>query len=91
MKKRYLVVHGITYRPHGDRQAPQVSVEPGGPAVEDLPEASIGWLLEQGHIQEAAAFAEGDVFRLEGDVDVTLHTGETAEIKPRGGRTPAKE
>lgn len=90
MKKRYMVVHGITYRPHGDRQAPQVSVEPGGPAVEDLPEASIGWLLEQGHIREDVA--AGGVVQLAEDVDVSLHQGETvAEIKPRGARTPTKE
>lgn len=46
MAKKYRVVRGLNYGPEASirREA--------GDVVDDLPEASVSWLLEQGHVVE---------------------------------------
>lgn len=42
---------GINYRPHGRAGAEEVRAE-SGDIVTDLPPASIGWLVDQGVVEE---------------------------------------
>lgn len=42
---------GINYRPHGKADADEKRAE-SGDIVDDLPPASIGWLVDQGVVEE---------------------------------------
>ncbi len=48
MSKRYRVLHGVTFMTKAGKE---VRIEPGK-LTDDLPKESIGWLLDQRHIEE---------------------------------------
>lgn len=52
---RYLVKNGLSYSAKGEPRRAEI-----GDVVDDLPKVSIGWLLAQGHIEEAAEPEGGD-------------------------------
>lgn len=47
-KQRYKVLNGLNYPPNGQRAG-------AGSVVDDIPAASIPWLLEQGHVEKTTA------------------------------------
>lgn len=59
-KRRYEVLTGLNYPDPGAEDGSEKRAEVGD-VVDDLPEDSIDWLLEQGHIAEPQAEPEGGV------------------------------
>lgn len=60
-KKKYLVKSGISWY-DGGRAEP-------GEIVDNIPRKSIGWLLEQGHIEEVDPDTKPDADKQEGDAE----------------------
>ena len=52
MSDRYEVLTGMDYRPNGDASLDEERHEPGD-IVDNLPEASVSWLLADGYIRPA--------------------------------------